>query len=246
MTFLEAFYPEARYGGFSKVDGTIAFFSRVCALLGKDLTVLDVGCGRGEYAEDPVPFRRNLRILKGKSRQVIGIDIDAAASTNPYIDVFQPIRGNRWPIVDRSIDVCLCDHVVEHVENVQEFFSECRRVLKNGGYLCIRTPNKHSYIGLASRLISKKYHAAVLSKAQERRLVEDVFPTLYRCNTRKELRRALVAAGFENCVVYSHEAEPAYLKFSRFLYCLGVIHQRFSPSWLKPVMFAFARKGLPK
>lgn len=246
MSHLDAYYPEASYGGFSRVDGTIAFFSRVNALLGKELAVLDVGCGRGEYADDPVPFRKTLRILKGKCRQVIGIDKDPVASTNPYIDAFELIQGDRWPIADQSIDVCVCDHVVEHVENVRGFFSECSRVLKNDGYLCIRTPNVYSYIALASRLIPNKYHARVLSKVQERRKAEDVFPTLYRCNTMRQLTRALEAAGFGNSVVYSHEAEPSYLTFSRFFYRLGVIHQRLSPSWLKPVLFAFARKRLPK
>lgn len=246
MSYLKSFYPEAEYGGFSRVDGTIAFFSRVDALLGEDLVVLDVGCGRGEYADDPVAFRRNLRILKGKCRKVIGIDVDPRASRNPCVDSFELIRSDSWPIADQSIDICVCDHVVEHVENVRGFFSECGRVLRKGGFLCVRTPNAHSYVALASRLISNKHHAKVLSKVQEGRKSEDVFPTLYRCNTRGKLTQALAAAGFEKCVVYSHEAEPSYLDFSGFFYRLGVIHQRLSPDWMKPVLFAFARKGPPK
>jgi SAM-dependent methyltransferase len=245
MSYLETFYPEARYGGFSKVDGTVAFYSRVNALIGKEFRVLDVGCGRGEYADDPVAFRRNLRILKGKCRQVIGIDVDLAASNNPYVDTFELIRNNKWSVADQSIDVCVCDHVVEHIEDIHGFFLECKRVLRSGGYFCIRTPNAHSYIAVASRLIPNKYHARVLSKVQERRKGEDIFPTLYRCNTTRRLTRALTIAGFENCVVYSHEAEPSYLDFSKFFYRLGVIHQHFSPDYVKPALFAFARKRLP-
>jgi SAM-dependent methyltransferase len=243
MTLLNVFYPEAQFGGFSKVDGTIAFFSRVNALLGSDLTVLDVGCGRGEYADDPVSFRRNLRILKGKCRQVIGIDVDPSASVNPYLDSFEHIRGPTWPISDQSIDICVCDHVVEHLDDVPRFFSECWRVLRDEGYLCIRTPNAHSYVALAARLISNKYHARVLSRVQERRKPEDVFPTLYRCNTRAKLARALARAGFREHVTYTHEAEPSYLNFSKIAYWLGVMHQRFSPGCVKPILFAFGRKA---
>jgi ubiquinone/menaquinone biosynthesis C-methylase UbiE len=244
VTLLDEFYPEARFGGFSRVDGTIAFFSRVNALLSKEFTALDVGCGRGEYAEDPVPFRRNLRILRGKCKRVIGIDVDSNASTNPYVDSFEHIRSKHWPIEDNSIDVCVCDHVVEHVEDVSGFLSECCRVLKNGGYLCIRTPNAFSYVAVAARLISNRYHAKVLTKVQERRKPEDIFPTVYRCNTRARLKAALTEAGFVDCIVYAHEAEPSYLNFSKTFYWFGVLHQRLSPSFIKPILFAFARKVL--
>jgi SAM-dependent methyltransferase len=242
MRFLEMFYPEARFGGFSKVDGTVAFFSRVNALLGKDVVALDVGCGRGEYADDPVAFRRNLRILKGKCLEVRGIDVDPNAASNPYLDSFDVVREAAWPIAARSVDLCICDHVVEHVADVPRFFSECSRVLRSGGHICIRTPNAHSYVAVAARLISNRHHARVLSRVQDRRRPEDVFPTLYRCNTRKKLTRALAQAGFSDHVVYSHEAEPSYLSFSRFFYRIGVLHQRLSPACIRPVLFAFARK----
>jgi len=47
MDYKQKFYPEVKFGGFSDVDGTIAFFNRVNALLQPSFTVLDVGCGRG-------------------------------------------------------------------------------------------------------------------------------------------------------------------------------------------------------
>ena len=50
---LERFYPETTFGGFTRVDGTMAFYLRVRSLLCPDSVVLDVGCGRGEYGEDP-------------------------------------------------------------------------------------------------------------------------------------------------------------------------------------------------
>src|SRR2546422_991874 len=69
-------YPEVKFGGFTDVDGTIAFYTRVNALIGASSTVLDVGCGDGAYATDPVAIRRTVRVLKGRCRRVIGIDVD--------------------------------------------------------------------------------------------------------------------------------------------------------------------------
>ena len=67
-------FPEARAGGFSRVDGTIHFFSRVQALLQPGATVREFGAGRGhELFEDPVEYRKGLRRLQGRAARVIGV-----------------------------------------------------------------------------------------------------------------------------------------------------------------------------
>jgi SAM-dependent methyltransferase len=240
MTKLQRFYPESQFGGYSDIDGTVVFFSRVHSLLEPSSVVLDVGCGRGAYGEDRVPFRRNLRILRGKAAKVIGIDVDNGSRGNPFIDEFRLIGGDSWPVDEHSIDVIVCDQVLEHVTEPDVFFSEARRVLKNSGYLCIRTPNKRSYIGVASRLVPGRWHSRVTGFVQDGRKEEDVFPTFYRCNTVGQVRRLLTRSGFQ-CVVYGYEAEPSYLSFSTAAYFLGVMHQRLAPRSLRAAIFAFGR-----
>jgi SAM-dependent methyltransferase len=239
-SFEMLFYPEVRFGGFTDADGTLAFFNRVNSLLNASFVVLDVGCGRGEYKEDPVSVRKNLRILKGKVAKVIGIDVDSAAQENPFVDEFHRIKGVPWPIENDSIDLIVCDQVLEHIADPDRFFSEFCRVLKDGGYLCVRTPNRWSYIGLIATLIPNKFHSKVTSFAQDGRKEEDVFPTVYRCNSIGRIRRQMKRAGFD-CAVYGYEAEPSYLSFSRCAYFLGVLHQRYAPAFLKPAIFAFGR-----
>lgn len=81
------FYPELNVGGFSRVDGTIAFYQRVNALLRPDDVVIDYGAGRGlAHSDDVVPFRRELTLLRGKVRKVIGADVDPIVTTNPGVD----------------------------------------------------------------------------------------------------------------------------------------------------------------
>ena len=243
MSYKAIYYPETRFGGFTTVDGTVAFYARVNALIQPDSVVIDFGCGRGQHQDDPVPWRRNLRILKNKAKHVIGLDVDPAATTNPYIDEYLEIgpRGT-WPIADESIDMVVCDSVIEHLEDPDAFFGEARRVLRRGaGHLAIRTPNALSYVGIAQRLIPNRHHSRVLARVQDSRKPEDVFRTVYRCNTIPRLRRKLTAFGFD-AVVYGHEAEPAYLEMSRLLYFFGVIHQKIAPSAFSPVILAFARR----
>jgi SAM-dependent methyltransferase len=238
---VDTWYPERRYGGFTHVDGTVAFYSRINGVVGESSVVLDLGCGRGAAAEDPVPWRRHLQTFRGRCARVIGVDVDEAGSTNPLLDEFHLMTDGRIPLADESVDVCYSDWVLEHVADVDVYFGECARVLKPGGYLFIRTPNVWSYMGVASRLIPSRLHARVLSRVQPDRHESDAFPTLYRCNTRRKLQGALEKHGFDS-VVQMHEPEPAYLSFSRALYAAGALYQRLAPRAVRRTLLAMATK----
>lgn len=242
LSLLHRFYPESRIGNFSQVDVAIAFYLRVNSLIQPDAVVLDAGCGRGAYSKDPIAIRKAIRILRGKCKRVIGIDPDSGASANPYIDEFRLMIGDSWPVEDECVNLIVADSVLEHVGDPAEFLSEACRVLRKGGYLCLRTPNLFSYFGLASVLIPARLHAAVLRRMWGGAIEErDVFPTLYKCNTRGKLRRAMTDAGFDP-VVYGFDGAPVYLIFSRLTYFLGTLYQRLAPNALKVVLFAFGRK----
>jgi SAM-dependent methyltransferase len=235
------FYPECLFGGFTDIDGTVAFYTRVNALLRPEACVIDFGCGRGAHADDAVPFRRELTRLKGKAARVIGLDADPEAARNPRIDEFVLCSPDGvWPVPNRSTGLILCDQAMEHLPDPRLFFAEAGRVLEPGGYLCIRTTNVLSYSGIATRLLPNRYHAGILRRLQTSRESDDVFPTLFRCNTVRALRRGLSLGGFRS-VVYGHEAEPAYLRFSKLAYGLGVLHRKFAPGLLRPTIFAFAQ-----
>jgi SAM-dependent methyltransferase len=237
----EFFYPESRFGGFTQIDGTIAFYSRAQALVNRESVVVDFGCGRGAYASDPLPLRRDLRIFKGKVGQVIGIDASPAGMDNPFLDAFYCLQGTKWPLADESADACICDNVLEHLPDAAAFFAEARRVLRPGGVICIRTPNRWNYVALLARLIPNRSHARVLERAKPNLKEEDVFPTLYRCNTLPAVRKALAVSGFD-AVVYGYEAEPSYLSFSPIAYALGVLHQKAAPGFFKAAIFAFGKR----
>lgn len=242
MEYKFDYYPESKFGGFTNVDIAIVFYLRVNSLINSSSIVLDVGCGRGAYGEDPVITRRNLRILKGKCKKVVGIDVNDCGAVNPFIDEFRLIKKNeRWPLEDGSVDVCVCDHVLEHMKNPELLFSECQRVIRPGGYLCLRTPNARGYVALFSKLIPNRFHNTVLNKIKERNNEKDVFPTFYKCNTINKIELMLNRHNFDYCVS-GYEAEPSYLSFSRFFYFLGVFHQRFAFNNFKLAILAFAKK----
>jgi SAM-dependent methyltransferase len=241
QTFKQRCYPEAQFGGFSDHDGAVRFYSRVNALLSPDTVVLDIGCGRGAYASDTVAYRRNLRIFRGKCRHVIGIDVDPAGQENPFLDEFRAISGDRWPLPDRSVDLAVADYVLEHVTDPDRFFAECARVLNVGGMLCLRTPNRWGYVALAAQCIPNRLHAAVLKRLGKSRGAEDVFPTVYRCNTRGRIRRVMTQHQFD-VHVSSYEDEPTYFMFSQTAYALGTWWRPLVPPMFRGNLFVFGRK----
>ncbi len=243
MSLVEQLYPESRFGGFSNVDGTVLFYSRVHALLHSDMTVLDIGCGRGAgLLNDPVTFRRELRGLRGKCRSVIGIDVDQNAAQNPGIDEFRLITdGAAWPVENNCADLIVSDFVLEHVLDPDFYFGEVVRVLRPGGIFCARTSNRIGYVALLASVIPKRKHVKILQAVQRDRQQADIFPAQYRVNTVWRIRRALDAAGLAG-IAYGYEAEPSYLQFSVPLYVLGKYLHAVMPPFLRSSLFVFARK----
>jgi SAM-dependent methyltransferase len=89
--------------------------------------LLDVGCGSKPY--------RSLFDVG----QYVGLDIDSEAARQRGIaDAYYD--GSRFPFGDASFDAVLCNQVLEHVFNPDEFLGEIRRVLRPGGRLLLTVP----------------------------------------------------------------------------------------------------------
>jgi SAM-dependent methyltransferase len=152
------FYPETSAGGFSSVDGTVQFYQRVNSILSKDDIIVDLGAGRGAAAYiDTSPYRLALRTLRGKCQKVIGIDVEDAVFGNPMVDEARLIGDDGlFPLENDSVNIIVADAVFEHISNTDRFVSEIQRVLRSGGWVCARTPNRWGYIGIGTNLIPKR------------------------------------------------------------------------------------------
>jgi SAM-dependent methyltransferase len=234
--------PELVAGGFTRNDGAIEFFSRVHSLFPSHAVVLDFGAGRGEWGtEDPIAYRRRLFDFRGPDRHVIGVDVDPVVLTNPLLDESHVLTGNRLPLADESVDTIVADWVFEHIDDPPVVAEELARVLRPGGWICARTPNRHGYIALGARVIPNGAHVKALRRLQPTRKAIDVFPTRYAMNTQRQLRELFPPSRFTHGT-YCPFIDPPY--FGRSRVAIGLVRclSRFLPESLSPVLCVFIRR----
>ena len=234
------FFPEVTVGGFSRIDSTVAFYQRINALVSSSSVVIDFGAGRGASNYDS--YRRRLLNFKGRVLKVVGLDIDPEVMDNPSLDeahILDP--DGRAPLPTGTADVIFSDYVFEHFRDPVHSAAELDRLLKPGGWICARTPNRFGYIAVGNRLIPDQMSELVLRILQPWRKQEDVYPAFYRLNTPGALRKYFPPSRFEH-FVYAWDAEPLYHANSRILYRAFLALNYLTPPPLKPFLIVFIRK----
>jgi SAM-dependent methyltransferase len=242
LTLKRRFFPETNIGGFSYADAGVALFTQIDAILRPTDRVLDFGAGRGEYIlDDVIEYRRRLFNLRGRCAHVEGCDVDEAVLTNPFLDHATVIEtGSPLPYPDNSFDLVFARSVFEHVAEPELVAQELVRVVKPGGLIAALTPNRFGYIALAATVVPNRLHVRALSHIQPTRKAFDVFPTLYRLNSAKALRRAF-GPGVDIHIVYI-SGEPGYHFGNPLLYRVFKSLHKHLPDRLQPLLIAYIRK----
>jgi SAM-dependent methyltransferase len=240
---LAYFYPEIAAGGYTRVDGTVEFYTRVHSLIRPDMAALDIGAGRGGQIHDSADeFRRDLLTLQGKVARLTGADVDPVVLENPFLDHAEVIEpGKAMPFANEEFDLIYADWVLEHIATPGQFAGEIHRILRPGGWFCARTPNRWGFTGIVTNLIPSRFHAGIVGRLQPGRIEQDVFPTCYELNTRRRLRRHFPATAWQDCS-YLHSAEPPYVQRSRLAMFLVKGWFKHAPAFFANNFFIFLRK----
>jgi ubiquinone/menaquinone biosynthesis C-methylase UbiE len=175
--------------------------------------VLDVGCGRGK--ETVVRYRDRVPTS-------IGIDISDDIKFNDTIN--HRVKGSAYhiPIKTGSIDLVVCQELIEHLEHPQMLFEEASRVLKSGGVFILSTPNLLSWKSIISFLTPHKFHQ-IMNKQLHGIKEEDVFPTFYKMNTVSKIKKHLGENGLFVDKQLVWEGTPRTLTFSRLTTYIDIL-----------------------
>ena len=239
------FHPEMGISPYTGIDGTVEFYGRVKSILEPDMKVLDFGAGRGQWAEEQRGnYWKETHRLKGHAQFVVGCDVDAAIFENTEVDeAVQIDPDENLPFNDEEFDLIVSDFTFEHIQNSEHVAIQLARILKPGGWLCARTPNKYGYKSIATQLVGNSgLKQILLGKVQPDRDSVDMFPTVFKLNTKRQLKKHFPDNQFSHFVYY-YFSEPSYFFNSKFLYWTMSVFDRLLPKCLYSNLFIFIRKN---
>lgn len=189
---------------------------RVATTLLPGATLLDAGCGRTA----PV-----LSKFHAQAGRLIGIDLVEFLPNKHRCELYRRDLAATG-LADSSVDVIYSRSVFEHLEDPTAVLREFCRILRPRGRCLVLTASLWDYVTLIARMVPNRFHARIVEHA-EGRAVEDVFPTRYRCNTRRAVARHAARAGllvdrFDYVGQY-----PAYFAYSPRLFSLASRYEFF-------------------
>lgn len=204
------FYPD-----FSDNWDDVLFRDRILVTLRPDQTLLDMGAGAGIVS---------YMNFKGHVKTVVGIDLDQRVLENPFLDHGIVSDVTKTPFESSSFDIIICDNVMEHVAEPDAFFQEVKRLLKPGGRFLGKTPNKWHYMPILARFTPYWFHR-FFNRLRGRK-GEDTFPTVYKLNSPKCIKRQAETTGLSLNYVELVEGRPEYLRFNPAMYLFGILYER--------------------
>lgn len=201
---------------------------------------LEAGCGH-QILENRLALEENE--LVSRSRLAVGCDVFTdSLKRHRSLEKIVSCTIETLPFPDRSFDLVTLNMVAEHLPVPERVFSEIGRVLDQNGLLLIHTPNAASYEVKMIRLGWKVFPRRVglrMIRFLEQRDAEDVFPTFYRANTRRQLLTLARGAGLEQRELRAIEGRPLFyfgapvcileIVFRRFLRLIGQDEVALSP-----------------
>ena len=103
--------------------------------------VVDLGCGTGRFSEVLAAELDALVVGLDPSKKMI--DQARQKPTNSSV-VFGRASAHELPLADGSVDLVLMSQIYHHLPDPASVARECRRVLRAGGYVCIRTGTREN------------------------------------------------------------------------------------------------------
>lgn len=205
---------DARYYP-SPIDDHARFDEAVRRHLRETSIVLDAGAGRG--VRNPYDYRDLVA-------RIVGVDVSANIQENRLVHA--AVRGDltRLPFRDGTFDLVFSKFVFEHLREPLGSMRELRRVTKPGGHLVIHTPNRYHYVAVGAMLTPQRFHRWFNARRGRDEL--DTFPTAYRANDRRTLRRLAERSGYRIERLDLLEPRPTYLSFHPLAYRVGIAYER--------------------
>lgn len=213
-------------------DSMVVLRYLVAQRLPDHATVLDAGCGNGNFVIDE---------LRSKIARAVGIDVNQEVTAkNICLDEIVFGRLEKLPFADGEFDAVISLWVLEHISEPQKIFSEIVRVLKPGGFFAFVTPNKKSWLIMLRRLMNQKIADHLVDRLYGRH-EEDIFSVEYKVNSVSEIQALANTVGLK-VERLSENPDPTYTSFGPMSYRVSSSMSRLPFSLFREHIIGILRK----
>lgn len=105
-----------------------------------DTCLLDLGCGDGRL----VPLWQSITGAETYGLELSPIAVQTAQQMFPLVR-YKEGDATHTGYDNAHFDIVVCQEVLEHIEEQDKLVNECSRIVKNGSYLVLTTPNKYYF-----------------------------------------------------------------------------------------------------
>jgi len=222
------------------------YFESVESLVRPKIRILDIGGGKAFLPEwlRPDLYRHWAKTIVD---DVVIFSIDphlpSLRQSTAHINVCAV--AEQIPFLSSIFDLVTANMVVEHLAEPELVLREVFRVLSPGGAFLIHTPNLRFPPMTLSRMLPHTLKRVVVPVLEGGRKAEDVFPTLYRMNTKDAIASVAAHVGFRIEWVHHVFTAPFTQMLGPFVFFELVIIRLFSgerfASW-RPDIICLLRK----
>lgn len=170
----ERSYPGAR--GLNRfVQQQFAVYKFVRRFISAGNSILDIGSGAGYGAHFLSKFTKSV-IAIDYSHEAVGYSSGIYDNDNLQYVVMD---ARDLAFSDCTFDIVCSVHVIEHLQEVEKFLSEAKRVLRQKGVFIVATPNKETFSpGYSSSSSPLPYHVREWYKDEFENLLSDYFGSI--------------------------------------------------------------------
>jgi SAM-dependent methyltransferase len=166
----------------------------------RDPTLLDVGCWDGELSERCGAALGAKRMLGVEVYEEPALAAEAKGLEIARVD----LETGRLPWEDGSVDVVVCNQVLEHLKNIWLPMTEMHRMLRPGGHAVLSVPNLASLHNRVLLALGRQPTSVRVFGPHVRGYAFREFRDLVALGSAYEVERALTAGFYPLPAAWSH------------------------------------------